>query len=129
MARYNITPAEELHALRAHPQSRTALELPANTTVVVDGIASDTKELIISIDPDPRQAMEGGVMVRCSRDGVEQPVITCVRAQYVLRIAISKSSLDKDTLPRTFAMILQHTATHGKEQMNAVIRSPIVYYL
>jgi sucrose-6-phosphate hydrolase SacC (GH32 family) len=60
---------------------------------VVPGIAGDTLELALEIDP--AQAAEVGVAVRCSPDGAERtPVVYDARAG-VIRVDVSRSSLDR----------------------------------
>ena len=61
---------------------------------LVDGIAGDTMELALEIEPGA--ASEVGVAVRCAPDGAEQtPVVYDARAG-VIRVDVSRSSLDPE---------------------------------
>ena len=97
-----IEPADELKKLRKNRRSLKNIKVPADATVVAQGINGDCKELLVTIDP--QQAAELGVKVRCSPDGTEETTITYVPARKVLRIEMDKSSLNKSIKPRTYAM-------------------------
>lgn len=98
----HIEPAEELNALRQDAQVMIDVALPAGENIVAEGIQGDCKELRITIQPG--RSTECGVKVRRSPDGAEETSITYVAAQKVLRVEVEKSSLNKGTKPRTYAM-------------------------
>ena len=98
----NIEPAEELNTLRRNPQSLANIDVPADTSVAASGIKGDTKELLITLDP--QQSTQCGVKVRCSPDGAEETVLSYDPARRVLRIEMDKSSLNQSVRPRTYAM-------------------------
>ena len=98
----HIEPPEELNALRKNPQSLKTTNLPAETKVMAEGIKGDCKELRVTIDP--QQASQCGVKVRCSPDGAEETVVAYDPARKVVRIETDKTSLNKGTRPRTYAM-------------------------
>ena len=73
-----IEPVPEVERLRYRHRSRQSLAVADGADTVVAGIAGDTRELALEIDP--AQATEVGVAVRCSSDGEEQtPAATAVR--------------------------------------------------
>ena len=98
----NIAPPEELNMLRIKQQSLKNIDVPSDTNVDAAGINGDCKELLIAIAP--QRSAECGVKVRCSPDGAEETAVTYVPARKVLRIELSKSSLDRSTTPRTYSM-------------------------
>ena len=98
----HIEPVEELNTLRTNPQSMKNIDVPVDANVTAEGIHGDSKELHVTIDP--QQAAQCGVKVRCSPDGAEETAIAFDPARKVLRIEVDKSSLNKGTKPRTYAM-------------------------
>jgi len=97
-----ITPVEELRALRSNHQILQSLQVAANSTVELPEMRGDCKELHFRIDP--KQAEACGVIVRMSPDGEEQTVVAYVPKSKLLRVELGKSSLDKTKPYRTFAM-------------------------
>jgi beta-fructofuranosidase len=89
-----IEPVPEVAMLRYRHRRRQQLTVAAGADPVVNGIAGDTLELGLEIDP--AGAHEVGVAVRCSPDGAEQtPVVYDARAG-VIRVDVSRSSLDRE---------------------------------
>ena len=89
-----IEPVPEVAMLRYRHRRRQQLAVAAGADPVVNGIAGDTLELGLEIDP--AGAHEVGVAVRCSPDGAEQtPVVYDARAG-VIRVDVSRSSLDRE---------------------------------
>ena len=97
-----IQPARELEGLRTAKQSLRAFDVAALSERALDGFQGTAKEL--NIDIDPREAGEFGVKVRRAPQGEEETVITCIPTRGVLRIETDKSSMDRKTRPRTYAM-------------------------
>ena len=98
--RLAIEPAEELHSLRRNHRRREGIELAADAELPLDDMRGDRLELVVEIEPC--DAREVGVVVRRSPDGAEQtPVAYDVNAK-LLRIDLSKSSLDRRVKHRTF---------------------------
>ena len=89
-----IAPVPEVEKLRYRHRCRRQLAVEDGAEPVVAGIAGDTMELALEIEP--RTASEVGVAVRCAPDGTEQtPVVYDARAG-VIRVDVSRSSLDPE---------------------------------
>ena len=89
-----IEPVPEVEMLRYHHRSRRGLTVPAGAERVVDGIAGDALELGLEIDP--AQAHEVGVAVRRSPDGAEQTTVAYDAQAGVIRVDVSRASLDPE---------------------------------
>ena len=89
-----IEPAPEVEQLRYRHRRRQQLAVADGAEPVVAGLAGDTMELALEIEP--RTASAVGVAVRCAPDGSEQtPVVYDARAG-VIRIDVGRSSLDRE---------------------------------
>jgi len=97
-----IEPVEELKMLRLNPRKQENLALVADSETTVKDVRGDCLELAVEIQP--QGAREIGVKVRCSPDGEEETVISYDSQAKVLKIGLSKSSLDKRIEYRTFCM-------------------------
>ena len=88
-----IEPASELENLRLNGRELGSIHLPADREIVIDKVRGDSLELTLEIEP--QEAHELGLVVRRSPDGEEATVIAYVPEEKVLKIDFSKSSLDK----------------------------------
>ncbi len=68
--------------------------MPADAEVVIEGIGGDCLELAVEIDP--LKAREVGLKVRRSPEGEEETAVSCDAEAAVLRVDVSRSSLDQD---------------------------------
>jgi sucrose-6-phosphate hydrolase SacC (GH32 family) len=98
-----IEPAEELKRLRLNHRKRENIVLPADVELVLNDVRGDGLEL--AVEMHPQNAHEFGVIVRRSPDGSEQTVITCDPKSKLLKVDVSKSSLDKNVKYWTFCMM------------------------
>ena len=108
-----IDPVPDVERLRYHHHRRQSLAVADGADTVVPGIAGDTCELALEIDPG--EAAEAGVAVRCSPDGAELTPVTYDARAGVIRVDVSRSSLD----PR----IVYHryrTSSNGRALMAAL---------
>ena len=77
-----IEPVPEVERLRYRHRRRQSLAVADGADTVVAGIAGDTCELALEIDPG--EAAEVGVAVRCSPGGEEQTPVTAQEAPFSL---------------------------------------------
>jgi sucrose-6-phosphate hydrolase SacC (GH32 family) len=95
-----IEPIEELDALRLNHRRLETLAVAPGADVALDAISGDSMELHLNIDP--QNAVLCGVKVRCSPDGREETTIGYDAQRSVLRVDLSRSSLDVTRVYRTF---------------------------
>ncbi|MDE3001456.1 MAG: glycoside hydrolase family 32 protein, partial [Gemmatimonadota bacterium] len=88
-----IDPVPELEVLRLDGRRHGPIDIAADSEVALEGIGGDCLELAIEIDP--REAREIGVKVRRSPGGEEETAVSCDVAASVLRVDVSRSSLDR----------------------------------
>ena len=87
-----IDPAPELEVLRLDQHRHGSIDVAADFEVVVERVGGDCLELAVEIDP--QEAREVGLKVRRSPGGEEETAISYDAAAAVLRIDVSRSSLD-----------------------------------
>ncbi len=92
--RLQIDPVPELEALRLESRRHESIDVPADTEVVIEGTGGDCLELAVEIDP--REAREVGLKVRRSPGGEEETAVSFDVAAGVLRVDVSRSSLDRE---------------------------------
>ena len=90
-----MEPVEELNSLRTHHVVKKNLTLK-NTELKIDDVKGDALELDISIKPI--DAKQFGVKVFCSPDGAEQTTIMYDVEKKVVRVDLSKTSLDESLM-------------------------------
>jgi len=90
-------PVEELQQLRAEHISKKSFTVN-NTELKLDGITGNTLELNITILP--QDVKECGIKVYCAPDGSEQTSITFDSGKNLVRVDLSKTSLDKSLMER-----------------------------
>ena len=91
---FTFAPAPELAALRRNERAIAPRELPANAAVMLDGVAGDSLELELEIQPQAAQRV--GLIVYASRDGREETTIWYDPCTGLVSIDASKSSLRTD---------------------------------
>lgn len=89
-----IEPVVELNALREEHRAEDAIEVAADSEVLLKNIGGDCAEMAFTINPG--DAAEAGVKVRCSPDGKEETGIWYDAAAKLLKIDMAKSSLRED---------------------------------
>ncbi|MCE2449957.1 MAG: GH32 C-terminal domain-containing protein [Candidatus Latescibacteria bacterium] len=89
-----IDPVPELEVLRLDPRRHESIDVPADSEVAVEGVGGDCLELAVEIDP--REAREVGLKVRRSPGGEEETAVSYDAAAAVLRVDVSRSSLDRE---------------------------------
>jgi len=89
-----IEPVPELQALRYNHREREGVQLAPDSEIVLDEIQGDALELAIEIAPTSAQTY--GIKVRCSPNGAEQTAILYDPTAKLLKIDVSKSSLDEE---------------------------------
>ena len=82
--------------------------MPADSEVAVEGIGGDCLELIVEIDP--QEAREVGLKVRRSPGGEEETAVSYDAAAAVLRVDVSRSSLDREIRYTRYRRLLPHLA-------------------
>ena len=92
--RLQIDPVPELEVLRLDARRHGPVDIAADAEVALEGISGDCLELAVEIDP--REAREVGVKVRRSPGGEEETAVSCDTAAAVLRVDVSRSSLDRE---------------------------------
>jgi len=93
-------PAEEIDRLRRAHRRFESCTVEADEEAELQPLRGDCMELGLTIDP--QRSAECGIKVRCSPDGQEQTAIAYDVERKILRIELSKSSLDEEALPQTF---------------------------
>jgi beta-fructofuranosidase len=93
-----MEPVEELKSLRTEPVVHKNLTIN-NSEKTIDNVQGDALELDISIKPN--DAKELGLRILCSPDGREQTSIIYDTEKKVVRVDLSKTSLDS-TLMRGY---------------------------
>ena len=91
----NMEPVEELHSLRAKHIQKKNLTV-ADSELKIDDIQGNVLELDITISP--QNAKEFGVKVCCAPDGSEQTSIIYDSEKKVIRVDLSRTSLDKSLM-------------------------------
>lgn len=98
----NIEPTKEIESLRYQPQLAKPFSVEARKSVTIPGIAGNSLELNLVIDPG--QAKRFGVKVYSSGDGQEETPIIIDTEKKIIQIDMRKSSLDKINY-KVFAMV------------------------
>jgi beta-fructofuranosidase len=89
-----IEPIPELKILRRNPRKLEDLHLATDSEYQLDGVSGACLELLLEIEVG--DAYELGVKVRCSPDKVEQTAVAYVPDEKILKVDMSKSSLDEN---------------------------------
>ncbi len=97
-----INPIEELKQLRCNPRGFNNLPIGADETVFLEDLKGDSLEIEINVQP--KKSEKFGLKVCCSSDGEEETVIWCDFKAGTLTVDVSKSSLNKDIVYRTYVM-------------------------
>lgn len=98
-----IEPAEELQTLRHSGRTFRNVTLEPDADTTFDGVAGDCMELELEIDPGT--ARQVVLSVRCSPDGAEVTPITFDRESHLIRIDLSRSSLDAGVVHRSHCIV------------------------
>lgn len=106
-----IEPVEELKQLRFDPRTRKELTLAAGQELVLDDVQGDTMEIEVELQPEG--TTECGAIVRRTPDGAEQTAISFSRAAGVLKIDLSKSTLDPAIRYRSWCLWRSEDPTDG----------------
>jgi len=88
-----IEPIEELERLRWNERRKSNLTVGDDETVPLDGIAGNTMELLLEIDPGDAEAF--GIKVCASPDRQEETLIEYNPSKEQLTVDFEKSSLDE----------------------------------
>ena len=89
-----IEPVPELEVLRLDQVRHESIDVPADSEVKVEGVGGDCLELAVEIDP--LEAREVGLKVRRSPGGEEETAVSWDAEAAVLRVDVSRSSLDQE---------------------------------
>ncbi len=89
----NIEPPKEIELLRYNPQVEKPFTLLAGQQIKLKSTSGNSLEMNVVIDP--HRAKRFGIKVYCSADGREQTPIIIDLERKILKIDMSKSSLDK----------------------------------
>ena len=103
-----IDPVPELEVLRLNPRRHESIDVPADSEVEVAGVDGDCLELAVEIDP--REAREVGLKVRRSPGSEEETAVSYDAAAAVLRVDVSRSSLDQEIRYTRYRRIQPHLA-------------------
>ena len=103
-----IDPAPELEVLRLDQHRHGSIDVAADFEVVVERVGGDCLELAVEIDP--QEAREVGLKVRRSPGGEEETAISYDAAATVLRIDVSRSSLDREIRYTRYRSLQPHLA-------------------
>ena len=103
-----IDPVPELEMLRLDPRRHESIDVPADSEVAVEGVGGDCLELAVEIDP--QEAREVGLKVRRSPSGEEETAISYDAAAAVLRVDVSRSSLDQEIRYTRYRRLQPHLA-------------------
>jgi beta-fructofuranosidase len=87
-----IEPVEELKQLRFNPRSMRNIWVNPGTDLVLDGFQGDSIE--VELEWEQFNAAEVGIKVRRTPDGAEETAISYEPKTGVLKIDLSKSTLD-----------------------------------
>ena len=98
----NIEPPKEIKDLRYSPVQEKPVKIAAGQSVTLKNIAGNVLELHATIEPG--KAKRFGVKVFCSEDGREQTPVIIDREKNIIRIDMTKSSLNKPEY-REFVMV------------------------
>ena len=112
-----MEPVEELHSLRTDPIVHKNLSLN-DSEQKIDNIKGDALELNILIKPN--DAKEFGLRVLCSPDGREQTSISYNVETEVVRVDLSKTSLDSSLMRYDWFKLVQEASLKlsPKETLN-----------
>jgi len=88
----HIEPAPELEQLRFNPRKPRQFSLAADQEISLDDIRGDGLELLVTMNPSG--AREFGVKVRRTPDGAEETAIIYDPVAGLLKIDVSKTTLD-----------------------------------
>ncbi|WP_436927545.1 glycoside hydrolase family 32 protein [Halosimplex amylolyticum] len=94
----DVTPVEELTALRTDTERIEDVTVPANETRVLDGIEGDSAEFEVVLEPEDARAC--GLKVLRSPDGAEHTTITYYPDTDSLGLDTTESTLRGDTHDR-----------------------------
>lgn len=97
-----IEPVEELQRLRLHGRTERNILVKADQEKLLDGIQGDTLELAVEFTPS--EAREFGVKVRRTPDGAEETAISFLPQSGLLKIDVSKSTLNKAIRYRSWCL-------------------------
>jgi len=97
-----IEPVEELKRLRFDPKTRRNLTVAADREMTLDEVRGDSLEIEVELRPEANA--ECGVIVRRTPDGAEQTAISYNRATGVLKIDVSRSTLDPSIRYRSWCL-------------------------
>jgi len=97
-----IEPIEELERLRWNERRKSNLTVGDDETVPLDGIAGNTMELLLEIDPGDAEAF--GLKVCASPDRQEETIIEYNPSAAELTIDLEKSSMDKSIKHYSYTM-------------------------
>lgn len=97
-----IEPASELEQLRYNPRKQRQLRIAADQEISLDDVRGDGLEL--KLEMKPSGARELGVKIRRTPDGAEETVIIYDPAAGLLKIDVSKSTLDPEIRYRTWCI-------------------------
>lgn len=87
-----IEPVPELERLRTKHHRQEGIQLKTDTELNIERVRGDCLELKVEIDP--QGATQFGVKVRCAPDGEEETVIACLPIAEILKMDLTKSTLD-----------------------------------
>jgi sucrose-6-phosphate hydrolase SacC (GH32 family) len=119
-----IAPAAEMEGLRRRHRSARDIALPADSEALLPDMRGDCLELSVEIEPG--QAREVGLLVRCSPDGAEATAIRYAPAAKTLRIEMSRSTLRTDVTycqPPFHAFALERASDN--ERPIAAVEAPL----
>ena len=105
-----IDPVPELEVLRLDARRHESIDVAADSELAVEGIGGDCLELTVEIDP--RDAREVGVKVLRSPGGEEETAVSCDVAAGVLRVDVSRSSLDREVRYMRYRSLQPHLPEH-----------------
>ncbi len=92
--RLRIDPVPELEVLRLDAVRHGSIDVPADSEAAVEGVGGDCLEVAVEIDP--LEAREVGLKVRRSPGGEEETAVSWDAEAAVLRVEVSRSSLDPE---------------------------------
>lgn len=114
----NIEPPKEIKDLRYNPVEEKPFTVTAGQSVTLKNLSGNVLELHIKIDPG--KAKRFGIKVFCSEDGDEQTPVVIDREKNILRIDMTKSSLDKPEY-REFVMVREPNPNIGTQDAPFVL--------
>ena len=101
-----IEPAPELEVLRLDQGGHGPVDLAADSEVPVEGVGGDCLELAVEIDP--LEAKEVGLKVLRSPGGEEETAVSWDAEAAVLRVDVSRSSLDREVRYTRYRRLQPH---------------------